>query len=374
MKEWEQALAEALATHVGRCGLLTSPVLTPRLHLLTTLDLKGCGLTTLPDAIGLCTGLEKLDLGGNDLTTLPDSMRRLQRLEVLFIQGSRRLKEVPQLLGDLPQLTRLGLRGNGIEAIADDALPPNVQHLILTDNKLTNIDGIFPRLTHVRKLMLSNNHITSLSAAGVRLMQELELIRLANNRLASIPRELLTLPNLAWVAVNGNPLSHPAPSAVIDVDVSSDDLVIDESRVLGKGASGLVLAGEYKGQPVAIKNYEASGISSDGRATDELAIYSAVSHPALVHATAIVHRPHPKVVMEILSSDMHELAGPPTIKEMTRDVYKEGQTFSSTFVLSVLRTLVRLRDRPSFIFSFVDRAPIRRSLCRFESLYRLTFV
>ena len=58
-----------------------------------------------------------------------------------------------QYPADLSEMfvVRLGLRGNGIERIADHALPPNVVHLILTDNVLTELSvGVVARLGKVR--------------------------------------------------------------------------------------------------------------------------------------------------------------------------------------------------------------------------------
>jgi len=97
-----------------------------------------------------------------------------------------------------------------------DELPPNVEHLILTDNALTHISAsAFARLTRVRKLMLANNKLAALPGSGVKFMSQLQLVRLANNRLQTLPRELLRLPKLAWLAVSGNPLCPAAPRQAV---------------------------------------------------------------------------------------------------------------------------------------------------------------
>ena len=44
------------------------------------------------------------------------------KLKILFILGARKMVEVPRVLGKMTQLTRLGLKSNGIARIADDAL------------------------------------------------------------------------------------------------------------------------------------------------------------------------------------------------------------------------------------------------------------
>ena len=152
-------------------------------------------------------------------------------------RSSRRMKKVPEVLGQLGSLTRLGLRSNGIVALTGDSLPPNVVHLILTDNAIASIDdAAYARLTRaesrvthrkslsvccrrrlcdergptgaracwakahaytctwgrflgVRKLMLANNALTSFTGGAnpARNLRSLELLRLANNELSELP-------------------------------------------------------------------------------------------------------------------------------------------------------------------------------------------
>ena len=137
--ETPPAAAGAAGLSVKDCAALSSPEWAPRLHLIAQLDLRDCGLRALPSAIGQCVGLKKLDLGGNPLADLPDALANCAELEILFLLGSKALTSVPRVLGRLPKLTRLGLKSNAIRQIAADALPPSVEHLILTDNELVEL-------------------------------------------------------------------------------------------------------------------------------------------------------------------------------------------------------------------------------------------
>jgi len=257
--------------------------------------------------------------------------------------GPPELKPVPRVLGRLPRLTRIGLKSNAIAEIAPDALPPTVEHLILTDNRLTALPpALFARLANVRKLMLANNALASLPAE-VAHMRSLELVRLSNNRLSSLPAELLALPKLAWLALSGNPLSPPPPPPVAPTAAEAE-IVVDESAggKLGEGASGAVRAGTFRGAPVAIKGFKA--VSSDGRAEDEVALYAALAHPSIVACVGVLREPRLALLLERLPPTTRDLAGPPTIVEVIEDRYGDawsGSTFPARFASRVARAVGR---------------------------------
>ena len=326
---------------------LAAPLRSGQLSTLTDLDLRDCDLAALPAAIGGCSNLRTLELGGNrNLATLPDELALCARLEVLFILGSDKLVEVPRVLGRMPSLTRLGLRSNAIATIAADALPPNVEHLILTSNRLTTIDvAVFDRLTKVRKLMLANNAIKRLPAAGVAKLRSLELLRLANNRLEVLPVELFQLPRLAWLALHGNPMTAAARPTRRVPSVEAKAVTVDMSAVgeLGEGASGKVRAGTWRGRAVAAKYFKGGDESSDGRALDEVALFAAVGddHPSITSCVAVLDAPGEPlgVLMERLPDDHTDLALPPTIAEVTKDRYGAEETFDAAYVVRVLSAL-----------------------------------
>ena len=94
-------------------------------------------------------------------------------------------------------------------------------------------------------------------------MNKLELIRLADNRLETLPDWIVTHPTLAWVALASNPATSPwseaaearaAASAAegggsVDVpEVPWSALGIPpDAEPLGRGASGAVYAGSVSG-------------------------------------------------------------------------------------------------------------------------------
>lgn len=215
--------------------------------------------------------------------------------------------------------------------------------------------------------MLSHNRITNFGSDGnsngwdgdgigdqdyddVSQLVNLELLRLAGNKLTYLPTTLWTLPKLTWLTISGNPITaKQAPSTArrvpqIDIGSLSDPPTVTK---LGKGASGTVRTYLYEGKEVAVKILH--GVTSDGRAEDELAIYSMVGDTGKDHSivgcigTLLDGGKEKGVVMERLPAGLDDLAFPPTIVEVTQDRWSddgEEGGFTSSFVMNVLGDLV----------------------------------
>lgn len=278
----------------------------------------------------------------------------------------------------MTSITRLGWRDGSLSGDLDsESIPPNLVHLILTNNNIDRLYGqtLFRRLKNVRKLMLSHNQITCFGSDGntgwdgdgignddngyndISQMVNLELLRLAGNKLTFLPPTLWTLPKLTWLTISGNPLTA-IPTATTRNSPQIDITSLAEPPTvtnLGKGASGTVRTYLYEGKEVAVKILH--GVTSDGRAEDELAIYSMVGGTGKDHnivgciGTLLDgsgggggHGEKEKgVVMERLPPGLRDLASPPTIVEVTQDRWdadSEGERFTPSFVMNALEDLV----------------------------------
>jgi len=92
------------------------------------------------------------------------------------------------------------------------------------------------------------------------------------------------------------------------------------------------------------------GVTSDGRAEDELAIYGMVGGEGKLHrvvgciGTLLDGEKEMGIVMERLPSGLDDLADPPTIVEVTKDRWDGAEhgsgVFSSSFVLNTLGDVV----------------------------------
>lgn len=292
------------------------------------------GLTEFPAEIyTLADTLEVLDLSNNQLTSLPDDFNRLHKLRILF--ASNNLFEIlPDILGACANLTMIGFKANQITQVPENALPMNLQWLILTDNAITELPESIGRLRSLKKLMLAGNKLKSLPAS-LENCQQLQLLRISANALEAFPEVVLKLPRLAWLAFAGNTFE---PSSPLDCEravpeVSFSDLQLHEK--LGDGASGEIyratwLVNTYKmPKQVAVKVYRGA-VTSDGYAHDELAVAMRVgAHANLVRSLAYVHDAKTvALVMGLIPAGYHNLGLPPSLESCTRDTFEQGQQLS----------------------------------------------
>ena len=102
---------------------------------LTHLGLKEFPLQILE----LADSLELLDLSGNQLSHLPDEIALLKKLKIVFFSDNC-FEVFPDILSQLPHLEMVGFKANAIHTISEQALPPQLRWLILTQNKITSLD------------------------------------------------------------------------------------------------------------------------------------------------------------------------------------------------------------------------------------------
>src|SRR5690606_34391903 len=152
---------------------------------ITRLDLRA-EISHFPDEIfSLADSLEVLNLSGNRLSHLPADLPRLRKLRILFCSDNE-FTQVPEVLGQLPQLEMIGFKANAISHLPASALPHGLRWLILTDNQLTELPDELGHCTQLQKLMLAGNQLRSLPASLAD-CHRLELLRLSANRFEQLP-------------------------------------------------------------------------------------------------------------------------------------------------------------------------------------------
>lgn len=306
-----------------------------------------CGLSAFPiEILELADTLEVLDLSGNALTALPADFSRLQKLRIFFASDNA-FTAVPEVLGQCPNLSMVGLKANRIRHLSGKALPSKLRWLILTDNALSALPPDIGRCSELQKLMLAGNQLSALPLELAQ-CQGLELLRISANRLTGLPEWLVRMPRLAWLAFGGNPFTENAERDSIEhpplPDIAWADLHLQHQ--LGEGASGVIHQAHWATpqglRPVAVKLFKGS-VTSDGWPRTEVAIgLRAGAHPHLIAPWGqITGHPEGKqgLVMALMDKHSRNLAGPPSLSSCTRDIYAEDARFRLESVLRLTQAI-----------------------------------
>ncbi len=300
-----------------------------------------CGLSEFPeDILELSETLEVLDLSDNQLTDLPESISQLKHLRILFFARNK-FTEFPSVLSKCPALSMIGFKSNQIQKVPENAFPPLLRWLILTDNKIEKLPKSIGNVHLLQKCALAGNLIEELPSEMAGCVN-LELLRVSANRLKSIPQWLFELPKLSWVAFGGNP-------AIGEIQSSNDleafewnDFTIEEQ--LGEGASGVISKANWnsRNEDVAIKVFKGE-VTSDGLPEDEMQIcISAGTHDHLIPILGKI-KSHPNgrngLIMKLISSNHANLGNPPSLETCTRDTFDTDAIFSIEDLLKIAKSI-----------------------------------
>ena len=162
---------------------------------LEALNARGAGVADLSGLEG-AVNLEALDLGNNPVADLR-VLSRLPRLRVLNLDGTG---ADPWAIGGLMALTRLSLRGNGIEDLGPLSGLRRLEALDLGGNAVTDLAVLAP-LDRLRVMHADNNAIAEI--APLAELAALETADLRNNRIEDASH----LAKLgAQIDIRGNPV------------------------------------------------------------------------------------------------------------------------------------------------------------------------
>ncbi|NXQ82342.1 LRC40 protein, partial [Nyctibius grandis] len=185
-------------------------------------------LSHLPDGFGQLVSLEELDLSNNHLTDIPTSFALLINLVRLNL-ACNELKNLPADISAMKSLKQLDCTKNYLETVPSQlATMASLEQLYLRKNKLRSLPE-FPSCKLLKELHAGENqieilnaenlkHLNSLSVLELRdnkiksvpdeitLLQKLERLDLTNNDISRLPYALGNLPQLKFLALEGNPL------------------------------------------------------------------------------------------------------------------------------------------------------------------------
>ncbi len=306
-----------------------------------------CGLREFPEEIlTLKDTLEILDLSDNHLSELPNRIIQLKHLKIIFFARNK-FTEFPKILSEFPVLSMIGFKSNQLKTVPENAFPPLLRWLILTDNKIEKLPISIGDCPLLQKCALAGNLIEELPDEMANCVN-LELLRVSANKLNSIPAWLFELPKLSWVAFGGNPAAHQIQ---VNTDFESfrwKDFTIKE--LLGEGASGLISKASWKSkkQDVAIKVFRGA-VTSDGLPKDEMEIAIAAGfHESLIEVLGKI-KDHPEdksgLIMKLIAPTYINLGNPPSLETCTRDVFDENAGFSGAGLLKIAKSIASVSSQ-----------------------------
>ncbi|WP_405566877.1 leucine-rich repeat-containing protein kinase family protein [Polaribacter sp. Asnod6-C07] len=298
------------------------------------------GLTEFPKEIyDLADSLEILDLSDNNLSELPKDIIILKKLKIVFFENNK-FTEFPSVLAQLPLLSMIGFKSNQIHTVPENAFPPLLRWLILTNNRIKKLPKSMGDCQFLQKFPVAGNLIEELPKEMAN-CKNLELLRISSNKLTSIPDWLFQLPKLSWVAFGGNPMTNSIEVESTIKSYAWHDFKIKE--LLGQGASGMISKANWisENKEVAVKVFKGS-VTSDGLPEDEMkASIAAGNHKNLIPILGKI-KEHPEdkngLLMDLISSDFINLGNPPNLETCTRDVFID-KNFSLKEVIKIAKSM-----------------------------------
>lgn len=281
--------------------------------------------------------LEILDLSRNKLSELPSNFNEFKNLKIAFFSEND-FEVFPEILGKCPSLTMIGFKSNSINYISENALPKNLQWLILTDNQIECLPDSIGSCLYLQKCALAGNKLISLPVSMSNCLK-LELLRVSANKMTNIPFWLLELPRLAWLAIDGNPCSKNRKIDQLNLDEIDYNTLLIQKKI-GEGASGFIHIAKsiISNKLFALKTFKGE-VTSDGYPIDELEnSLLAGRHENIVPLLGpFINHPESKsgIVMDLIPSNYSTLGFPPSLESCTRDVFEESMKLSSELVYKI---------------------------------------
>ncbi|XP_019637297.1 PREDICTED: uncharacterized protein LOC109479750 [Branchiostoma belcheri] len=146
-------------------------------------------------------GLLTIDLRGRGLTSVPADVFDNRDVEHLVLSNNR-LKSIPEEIGQLQKLQRLELDNNLLTQLPQAITTlPNLQVIDLSHNKLETLPDGFSRLKQLQHLNIQNNVFKEIPEEVCSLLQ-LRFLDVGDNPLKCLPDKISQLKELLRLHIN----------------------------------------------------------------------------------------------------------------------------------------------------------------------------
>ncbi|XP_068189644.1 leucine-rich repeat-containing protein 69 [Antennarius striatus] len=174
----------------------------------TSLNLTSKKIKEVPECISRLTNLSVLLLKNNSITSLPVELLSLKHITELNL-GNNALKELPAVLGHLESLKKLYLFSNQITAVPPEAIGglQNLVVLNLNHNQIQRLPPQIKSLKRIQHLSLLDNKLEEIPIELGHLTR-LSEINLTSNNLSHLPHQLYQCKELSKLYVARNQLTY----------------------------------------------------------------------------------------------------------------------------------------------------------------------
>ncbi|KAL3667582.1 hypothetical protein V7S43_007136 [Phytophthora oleae] len=233
---------DLLALRITGHNLLELPEYLPAaLPSLETLSLIADGLERLPESIGALSRLIEIDLTKNRLRELPNSITKLTELTSLNLSCNL-LEKLPEDFGKLVKLDKLWLERNELKQLPNSIGEcRSVRSANLSANKLMELPDSIGELSALTTLTANLNELQELPDAVVRL-PKLKVLHASRNQLTKLPRTIgemqaLRELRLDWNVIQELPFSFRALTNLKVLCIEQNPLRLPPGDVVARGVT-----------------------------------------------------------------------------------------------------------------------------------------
>ncbi|CAG5047223.1 unnamed protein product [Parnassius apollo] len=183
---------------------------------LNLLNISDTCLSVIPDDIKMLVNLQSLLLFGNKIQEFNENITSLPKLKVLDLSRNQ-ITKIPESLNNMKELMNINLSSNLIEKMPRFGDFPNLITLDISNNKLAEfLDIENANLPHLTDLKLKGNGIESIPNYVARILPGVKNFDIGDNHLKIIPGEIANLTKLKELNLKGNKLSDKRLMKLVD--------------------------------------------------------------------------------------------------------------------------------------------------------------